>query len=138
MCYKKERVNMTTLQWKNGQNEILNGAGFQVIGSKAPDQKGLSPKELLEAALTLCVSISLEKLLERDEIEVDLNTLEITVKASKAEGITNRFTHFETTVRMPEGLDEKYKKKLLVLVERACTVGNTLTNGVELTLAEVK
>lgn len=129
---------MTTLQWKNGQNEISNGAGFQVIGSsKGPDQEGLSPKELLEAALALCVSISMEKLLERDEIAVDLNALEITVKASKAEGVTNRFTHFETTVRMPEGLEDKYKKKLLVLVERACTIGNTITNGAEITVSEV-
>lgn len=129
---------MTTLHWKNGQNEISNGAGFQVIGSKAPDQEGLSPKELLEAALALCVSISMEKLFERDGIEVDLSSVEITVKASKAEGVTNRFTHFETMVRMPTGLEETYKKKLLLTVERACTIGNTITNGAEITVSEVK
>ena len=127
---------MTTLQWKNGQNEISNGAGMQIIGSKAPDQAGLSPKELLEAALALCVSISMEKILERDEIEVDLNALKIDVKASKAEGVTNRFTHFDTTVEMPADLDPKYKKKLLILVERACTIGNTITEGATIHVSE--
>lgn len=127
---------MTILQWKNGQNEIFNGSGFQVMGSKAPNTEGLSPKELLEAAIALCVSISMEKLLERDKIEIDLNTIEITVTASKARGVTNRFTHFETTVRMPNELDANYKKKLLVLVERACTIGNTILNGAEMTISE--
>ncbi|MEK4229714.1 OsmC family protein [Solibacillus sp. FSL H8-0538] len=127
---------MTTLQWKQGQNEISNGAGMQIIGSKAPDQAGLSPKELLEAALALCVSISMEKILERDEMNVDLNDLKIEVKASKAEGVTNRFTHFETTVEMPANMEEKYKKKLLVIVERACTIGNTITEGATIHVSE--
>lgn len=119
---------MVQLTWKNGENEIANGAGRQLIGSKAPDQKGLSPKEMLEAALALCISISIEKVLERDDINVNLNELVVEVTASKSEGITNRFTNFDAHVTLPSGLDEAYKKKLLTVVERVCTISNTLAS----------
>ncbi|MFJ7952391.1 OsmC family protein [Lysinibacillus sp. NPDC096418] len=127
---------MTTIQVVNGQNEVRNEAGFQVIGSIAPNQEGLSPKELLEAALGLCISISLQKVLARDEVEVNVDEIEIQVTTSKDEGITNRFVRFDVTVQFPSQLDNSYKEKLIAVIERACTIGNTLKNDVVINTVE--
>ncbi|ARK32639.1 OsmC family protein [Halalkalibacter krulwichiae] len=126
---------MVQLKWKNGENEIANGAGVQIIGSKAPDQNGLSPKEMIEGALALCISISLEKVLERDGIELDLNDFTIDATAKKEDGVTNRFTHFDVRVTLPQGLEEAYQKKLFTIVERACTISNTFAHEAEITIS---
>jgi len=119
---------MTTIKLVEGQDEIYNEAGLQIIGSHAPNQSGLSPRELLEAALGLCVSISIQKVLDRDEIEYDKSSIRVEVTAVKAGDITNRFTNFNVIVELPSALDPAYKKKLLTIVERACTISNTLKN----------
>jgi uncharacterized OsmC-like protein len=119
---------MTTIRLTENQNEIYNEAGLQLVGTTAPDGNGLSPRELLEASLGLCISISLQKVLERDSISYDKSALSIKVTASKAPDVTNRFTHFHVTVAFPPSFDSAFKNKLLTVIERACTISNTLKN----------
>ncbi|MGF7049645.1 putative OsmC-like protein [Paenibacillus sp. DS2015] len=117
---------MTTVKYAEGQNEIYNEAGLQIIGSTAPNQSGLSPRELLEASLGLCVAISLQKILDYDKKEYDKSSIGVEVTAVKAADGTNRFTNFNVQVKLPSTLDPTYKEKLMTVVERACTIGNTL------------
>ncbi|GJM73818.1 hypothetical protein HMSSN036_60340 [Paenibacillus macerans] len=117
---------MTTIKFANGRNEIYNGAGFQLIGAPGPDQTGLNPKELLEASLGLCISITLRNLLERDEITVDPSQVEVEVSALKEPGVKSRFTHFHVELKLPHILEVDYKNKLIANVERVCTISNTL------------
>ena len=128
---------MTTIRIVEGQNEIHNEAGLQIIGSTAPNQSGLSPRELLEAALGLCVSISLQKIMDYDKVEYDKSSIGVEVKATKAADGTNRFSNFDVRVKLPSTLDETYKKKLMTLVERACTIGNTLKEGAAIETVEI-
>ena len=125
---------MVKLNYAQGKNEISNGSGVQLNGSKAPDLQGLSPRELLEGAVALCLSITLEKVLERDEVHVNLDEIEIEVAASKAEGVTNRFTNFEAQLTFPKEIDAIYQQKLLKLIERGCTISNTLIGDVQVDL----
>ncbi len=126
---------MVSIKYKNGENEIYNSAGHQLHGSMAAGLAGLNPKELLEASLGLCVSITLTKVLERDGIPFESGELDIEVVASKAEGAGNRFTDFAVTFDFPE-LDPAYKEKLKVLIERGCTISNTLKQGAAIELIE--
>lgn len=119
---------MTTIRINEDQNQIYNEAGLQLVGTTAPNGSGLSPRELLEASLGLCISISLQKVLERDGISYEKSALRIEVTASKAPDVTNRFTHFHVAVSFPASFDAAYKSKLLTVVERACTISNTLKN----------
>jgi uncharacterized OsmC-like protein len=128
---------MTTIKLVEGQNEIHNEAGLQIIGSTAPNQSGLSPRELLEAALGLCVSISLQKILDYDKKEYDKSSIGVEVTAVKAADGTNRFTNFNVRVKLPSTLDATYKKKLLTVVERACTIGNSLKGEVIIDTIEI-
>lgn len=127
---------LTIIKQINGKNSIYNGAGIQLEGSSAPDLNGLSPKELLEASLGLCIAISMQKMFERDDVKVEDHDISIEVSASKGEANTNRFEKLDVSIKFPEHFTVKYKKKLLVSVERACTIGNTLKNSVTIETVE--
>ena len=128
---------MVVLTVMNNENQIANGAGNQLKGSKGPNiYGGLSPKELLEGAVALCLSMTLEKVLERDEVEVNFDELIINVQASKRNGVENRFSDFNVEVTFPSSLEPKYKQKLLKVIERGCTISNTLTNDVDVFIKE--
>jgi uncharacterized OsmC-like protein len=128
---------MTTIKVTDGQDHIINDAGLQLIGSRAPNSAGLSPRELLEASLGLCVSISLQKIMDYDGVVYDRDDIRIEVSATKPEDKSNRFSDFKVTVTLPSGLDEAYKEKLKTVTERACTIGNTLRAGAVVELVEV-
>ena len=126
---------MIKLTVSNGTNELANEAGVQVKGNHDPGvANGLSPRELIEAAIALCTSITLESVLKRDGIEYNADEVHVQAVASKEEGVKNRFTHFQVDLTLPSGLDEAYTKKLLKVVERGCTISNTVTNGATVTL----
>ena len=99
--------------------------------------EGLNPRELLEASLGLCVSITLTALLERDGIPLGPEGMDIEVTASKAGGITNRFTDFKVSVDFPH-LEPKYKEKAMTIVERGCTISNTLRHAANVVLVDAK
>ena len=121
---------MIKLTVSNGTNELANEAGVQIKGNKdAGLANGLSPRELLEAAIALCTSITLEAVLKRDGVEYNADEVHVQVVASKEEGVKNRFSHFQVDVTLPSGLDEAYTKKLLKVVERGCTISNTVAKG---------
>lgn len=128
---------MAIIRYQDGQNEIYNEAGHQLHGSMAAGLEGLNPRELLEASLGLCVSITLTKLLERDGIPLDPGGMDIEVTAFKAEGVTNRFTDFKVSVDFPH-MEPKYKEKAITIVERGCTISNTLKNTANIVLVDSK
>lgn len=131
-------MKMTTVKHENNIAKVYNEVGVQAIGTDDANLEGLNPRELIEAAVALCTTITTRKVLERDGIAFDVNDIQATVTASKAEGVKNRFTDFNVQVSLPEGLDEKYIKKLLITVERGCTVSNTVKAeaNVELVVAD--
>lgn len=120
----------TRIQLMNGQNEIYNEAGLQLIGSSGPNQSGLSPKELLESALGLCVSISLQQKLETDGINCDRFTLSVEVTAKKTDSGINAFTNFTVLVKLPSTIEQDYKKVMIAVAEQACAISNSLNSEV--------
>ena len=125
---------MVRIEYNNGENEIFNSTGHQLHGSKTAGLPGLNPRELLEAALGLCVSMTLTKILERDGITLE-EPLHIEVTASKAEDGGNLFAKFDVKYDI-SALDEEYRAKLRTLVERGCTISNTLKHASEITLSD--
>lgn len=129
---------MTMLKIVEGQDRIFNEAGVQLVGNHGPNlEGGLSPRELLEASLALCVSISLQKIMAYDGVDYDKSSIHIEVSSVKAEDKSNKFSHFNVHVTLPQTLDPAYKEKLKSVVERACTIGNTLKSEAVVELIEV-
>ena len=126
---------MVKLHLAQGENKISNGQGVQINGNHKPDEdRGFSPRELIEAAVALCTSLTLEAVLKRDGKESVMESISIEVIASKEEGVKNRFTNFDVQVALPAEFDEAYVSKLLKVVARGCTVSNTISNGAKVNL----
>lgn len=119
---------MTVIKYQAGKNEIYNKAGLQAHGSFAADLEGLNPKELLESSIGLCVSITLIKILERDNVPLDDALINVEVTAQKNDSKENRFSNFTVKIDFPLNLEPEYKKKLMDSIERGCTISNTLKN----------
>ena len=121
---------MTITQFKNGENTILNPTGKQLMGTaKMGLENGLNPKELMEAAIGLCVSLTITHLMQRDERLGETDALEVQVTSFKDEGGENRIGRFEVEVKLPGSIDAEYGEKLLTMAERGCTIGNTVRKG---------
>ncbi|TJX15853.1 OsmC family protein [Tissierella creatinini] len=128
MSRNLRRDNMTLVKFYDGENEIHNDLGLQAYGSFKAGLEGLNPKELLESSIGLCISIVMKNILERDNLLTDDIQFNIDVRAHKDENGANRFSKFTVRVDFPSNLDSEYKKKLMVLVEKGCTISNTLKN----------
>lgn len=129
---------MTVIKYDDGKNEIYNESGLQAHGSFKAGLEGLNPKELLEASIGLCISITLKKILERDNSLVDNTQFNIDVSAHKDDDTANRFSNFTVKIDFPPDFDDEYKKKLMILVENGCTISNTLKSPSSFEIIENK
>lgn len=135
---KKEEKVLTLIKKSNDRFGVYNGAGIQVEGSFSPDSSGLSPKEMLEGSLAMCTVIVLQRMFERDGVEVSADEFSVEVKAIKATDSPSRFEKCEMTITLPDHFSDAYKRKLIVSAERACTIGNTLRTGITVVTNEHK
>lgn len=126
---------MTVIRYQNGKNQICGPELSPSCATMTPGLEGLGPKELMEASLGLCTSITLTSLLERDGIPLSPGGMSIAVTATKEDGVTNRFTDFLVEVDFPQ-MEPAYKAKAMLIVERGCTISNTLRHAGRVTLTD--
>lgn len=123
---------MVSIEKSNdGTFQIKNELGHVTVGLKTPGgEEGLTPLELISSSLGLCVALTLNQLIERDELNVD--ELKIDVQAEKATDRPSRVARFHVEIAFSGDFDEKVKAKLIKMANRACTIGNTISNGAEI------
>lgn len=114
----------------NGTFEIKNELGHVTVGLKSPGgEEGLTPLELISSSLGLCVALTLNQLIERDNLNVD--ELKVDVGAEKSTEKPSRIARFIVDISFSGEFDQKVKAKLIKIANRACTIGNTLAHGAE-------
>lgn len=124
---------MTVVKYDGEHTKIYNEIGEQAFASNVVAGNGLNPRELLEASLALCHVLVTKKLLDRDGITYDEADISATAEAVKDPDGKNFFSDFHVTLSLPKHLEAAYVEKLVVSVERACTIGNSLNGNVQLT-----
>ncbi|GAB2556797.1 OsmC family protein [Gracilibacillus alcaliphilus] len=122
----------TIVKWSHNSLEISNTKDNQVIGAENAEEQGFTPIELLTGALGQCIVISLSRLLKRDGVSFHEDDLQVTVHAQKAEQGPSRVEQFTVDIKLSLDLDDKYRKRLIKSAERACTIGNTLKTGTQI------
>ncbi|MEK3936620.1 OsmC family protein [Sporosarcina sp. FSL W7-1349] len=127
---------MSIIRRINGEYGIHNDNGMQVKGMEAANGNGLSPIELLESSLGLCIAITMQRMFERDGVAVAEHEFSVAVSATKAVEGPSRIEQCVVKVRLPDHFTPEYKKKLMVSAERACTIGNTLKQGITIRTEE--
>lgn len=123
---------MAFIKKSDGKYGIYNEAGLQVEGSFSPNLNGLNPKELLEGSIGMCLTIVIQRMFERDGIEVGEDEFSVEVKGIKAEDSPSRFEQFSVHITLPDRLPTEYKNKIIRSAERGCTIGNTLRKGAKI------
>jgi len=126
----------TIVEWSNKNMQIKNDAGIEINGLDKEGMAGYTPIELLTSSLGLCIFITITRMFERDGIKDNMDEFSVTVEAEKAKGGPSRIENFLVSIQMPKQLDESYRKKLIISAKRACTVGNTLQHGAEITVTD--
>lgn len=119
----------------NGTFEIKNKLGHVTVGLKTPGgEEGLTPLELISSSLGLCIVLTLNQLIERDELNVE--ELKVDVQVEKSTEKPSRIARFVVDLSFSGEFDEKVKAKLIKMANRACTIGNTLAHGAEVEVNE--
>lgn len=126
----------TTVRSTNQKMIITNDNGTQINGGTTSDKHGYTPIQLLTSSLGLCMFITISKLFERDQLELEEEEFSVTVDAKKATTGPSRVEQFMIEIEWPKGLDKAYQNKLSKLAERACTIGNTLKNSTTISIVE--
>lgn len=121
---------MTVIKKNKDQFGIYNESGLQAEGSFTAGAAGLNPKELLEAAVAMCMTVVIYRMLERDGIVIEDDEYAIEVTSVKAPDSPARFEKLNVQITLPDSLSARYKNKLIISAERGCTIGNTLRKGV--------
>ncbi|MDL4839515.1 OsmC family protein [Aquibacillus rhizosphaerae] len=119
-----ERAEKGSFKMKNNKDVTVNGANSET------NADGYTPFELLCSSVSLCMALSIDALVERDELEIE--AYNIYVEPHKAEGSPSRIERLTVQVELKTNLDEEIKTKLISSAKRACTVGNTLKHGAEM------
>lgn len=128
---------MVKITYANNKNEMTNPAGDTITTHfDGKSFTGFNPKHLLEASLALCSCSVLTSVLQRDGKLDDAGELQVDINSSKDETGKNRLGSFVITIHFPDGLDDDYKKKVLKIVEKGCSIGNTLREASTVTLED--
>jgi uncharacterized OsmC-like protein len=105
-------------------------AGHRGQGTLAPSADGMSPSDLMLAALGNCIAISMR--MAARQMALELGALQVSATVTKATDLPNRFGRFELVVRTDRGIDTGRVEELLRRTKEICTVSNTL--GAEVVL----
>lgn len=121
---------MITLKKENNKvHEITNDRGTtQLATSSRSDVAGFSPGDFLNSSIAICMGLTLDALIERDNLDIPGYSIEI--DGTKAEGARpSRMEKFDVKVIFEGELDEKLKNRLAKSAKRGCTMGNTIEHG---------
>jgi putative redox protein len=91
---------------------------------------GPSPGRLLAASLASCTAVTMEIYAERKEWEI--GAVEVDVDATYDGHVP---TAFDVTVRLPAGLSEEQRQRLLVVASK-CPVHRALTGETTVTISD--
>lgn len=119
---------------KDKAHEITNDSGVVSVAAKpGSDVEGFTPVDYLASSVSICIGLTLDALIARDQLDVEGYTIKII--CNKAEGRPSRFESMDVEVKFNGELDSEVKEKLLKSAKRACTIGHTIEHGAEINLA---
>jgi putative redox protein len=115
-------------------HEVDIEGGHTIVVDEPPDvggsDAGPSPGRLLAASLASCTAVTIEMYAERKGWE--LGEVEVEVDATYEGHIPKSF---DLTVRLPAGLEEEQRRRLLVVASK-CPVHRALTGETTVTISD--
>ena len=127
-------ANVVARRIEGFSHEVDLGDGFEMVVDEPADDGGSGtgprPTQLLASSLAGCTAITIE--LYADRKGWPLEGLEVAVEMD-SDG--DKIARFEVEVRLPAGLDDEQRHKLMVIAEK-CPVHRLLEHGADITVVE--
>ena len=121
------------VNWVSGRAWRATARGMEIIadaGSRSGGQNlGMTPGELLAAALACCTGIDLACYAERHP-EVDLAQIRLELTCADPPDTTRRIGQIEMRVSLPDSLSPHHRAILTRIIDN-CKIHQTLEHGVE-------
>lgn len=122
---------ITLKKEQNLAHKITNDNGVVTIGTSSKrSTEGYTPVDYLASSVALCMGLTLDAVIARDQLDVAGYTIE--VRLNKAEDRPSRFESLDVRLEFESELTDKEKKKLIMLAKRGCTIGNTIEQSAEI------
>lgn len=122
-----------SLSWIQGRAWRAETRGLEVVADsrkeEGGDDRGMTPVELMVAAMGLCTGIDLSYWAERHGL--DLSQVRIALTWEDAPDRPSRIGTIRMKVTLPEGLTDAERATLTRIVN-SCKVHNTLERGAEI------
>jgi uncharacterized OsmC-like protein len=112
-----------------GQGSIEARSGTAVKLANMASEEGLTPLELMDAALAGCLVLSVRIAARKSGLMDRLTNVHVEVKHAKAPEGPSRVASFTTAFRIDGDLTEDERTALIAEAHALCTVGNTFEHG---------
>lgn len=116
MSIKSSRLKKYTTVSKSGGHSIVNDVPEQMGGLNL----GMTPHELIEAALAACTSITIQMVADRNKWPLESADVEVKITDEKGDKI-----QYSREITLIGNLDESQKQKLLEMADK-CPVHGLL------------
>lgn len=115
-----------------GAATVIAASGDEVALAVSPSMAGLTPLEMLDAALAGCLAISLKIAAKRAGLADRLGEVRVEVVGAKAEEGPSRIARQTCRFAIDGDLSADEKTRLIADAHGLCTVGHSLETGVDI------
>lgn len=115
-----------------GQGTIIAASGASAVLAVGQADMGLTPVELLDAALAGCLAISIRYAAKQRGLADRAGQIEVHVDHEKAAAGSSRIVRFHVDYIFGGDITPDERAGLIAEGHRLCTIGNTLAAGAEI------
>lgn len=125
---------ITLKKQKDHEHKITNERGTESIATSSRyPVDGFSPVDYLCSSVGICMGLTVDAIIERDQLEIDGYTIEVSA-TKDADARPSRMERLDVSIVFEGDVDEKTRNKLEKSAKRGCTIGNTIEHGVPVNL----
>lgn len=115
-----------------GKGEVAAQSGWRVPLAGMAKDEGMTPLELMDAALAGCLVLSVRIAARKFGWQDRLEGVSVDVTHTKGEGEPSRIAKFACAFDIAGDFSEEERQRLIVEAHAVCTVGNTLETPPEI------
>lgn len=116
----------------HGQGEVAAHSGSRLALAGMAKDEGMTPLELMDAALSGCLVLSVRIAARKLGWHDRLEGLSVDVTHEKGKGEPSRIAKFSCTFEIKGGFSAQERQQLIRQAHALCTVGHTLERGAEI------
>lgn len=127
---------LTLRKQKDTVHELTNEKNHQTVGAASDSEiAGFSPVDYLESSVAMCMALTMDAVIQRDNLVVE--GYQIEAKVTRDPSLKpKRFSGIDVQITFTGAIDAKVEAKLKKLAHRGCTIGHTIEHGAAINIID--